>query len=130
MPLFVPSTLYYLSAALNALTIPKHMSVGFKNIYPAAEAIPQNSALGKAKHIIGPTWDYATVSLILLTAMNVMWARKGGPGSVEEKWILWATVIGGAIVGWQYYSCKMYAGLGTLWGAPLLSLVAFLWQGA
>lgn len=79
MPLFIPSTLYYLSAALNALTIPKHMSVGFKNIYPAAEAIPQNSALGKAKHIIGPTWDYATVSLILLseyTSLGPTWLKR------------------------------------------------------
>ncbi|KAK7535777.1 uncharacterized protein J3D65DRAFT_668259 [Phyllosticta citribraziliensis] len=128
MPLFVPSTLYYLSAALNVLTIPKHVAVGFRNIYPAVESIPPSASLGKPKHIIGPTWDYSNATLVALTAMNILWARKGGPSSVEEKWVLWTSVVGGAVVGWQYWRCKMYAGLGTLWGAPALSLAAMLWQ--
>ncbi|KAK7532637.1 hypothetical protein IWX49DRAFT_590190 [Phyllosticta citricarpa] len=130
MPLFVPPTLYYFFTALNALKIPEHVAVGFSNIYPAAESIPPNASLRKAKHIIGLTWGHADIALITSTAMNILWARNGGLSSVEEKWVLWTSIIGRAIVGWQYYSCKICAGLGTLRGAPALSLAAMLWQGA
>ncbi|KAF2135491.1 uncharacterized protein K452DRAFT_239283 [Aplosporella prunicola CBS 121167] len=130
MPLFTPSTFYYLSAATMALTIPKHIATGFSVIYPALAQIPSTSRENEiAKGVAGPTWDYAVVATVVLAALNAKWARLGGPRTLEEKLILWSSVLGSAVLGWQYWKVGMAVALPVLWGAPALSVVATLWSG-
>lgn len=47
---FIPTTLYYASAAINAVSIPGHIAFGIQEVDPAIATIPSNSehALGKA----------------------------------------------------------------------------------
>jgi hypothetical protein len=57
-----------------------------------------------------------------------MWARSDGPKTLEEKGIIWITVVVAGIGGWRFFEVKSYGPLGTLWIAPPLSLVAMLLQ--
>ena len=56
--LSVPSTLYYASAIISTLTIPKHYIVGASQIDRAVNAIPEKPEFRKAKQITTPTWQY------------------------------------------------------------------------
>lgn len=61
---FLPSTFYYTAAALNALTIPKHILVGIKNVGPAVDTIPPKPELARTKSILVPTWESCNMFLV------------------------------------------------------------------
>lgn len=51
-----------------------------------------------------------------------------GVRTLEEKLIIWSTVIAGTLTGWRYFKVSAYAGLGCLWLAPWMTLGAMLYQ--
>lgn len=54
---FVPSTLYYLSSAINAVSIPGHIAAGRRNLNPALQRLPSTPdvALGRISATVA--WD-------------------------------------------------------------------------
>lgn len=56
------SILYYVSAAVHALTVPKHIVVGLNKIAPATSTILDDYAL--QKKLIVPTWLHSTTWLL------------------------------------------------------------------
>lgn len=67
---FIPTTLYYASAAINAISIPGHIVFGIKEIDPAVAMIPSNAnhALGKATATTA--WDMVNGLLAASGAFN------------------------------------------------------------
>jgi hypothetical protein len=142
-----PSILYYASAALHCITIPKHTLVGLYKIQPAASTISNNYAL--QRKLITPTWLHANTWLITtgtyifrsyhraafslrsyvnlrIALLNIMWAQNGGPKNVFEKGIIWIQFAAGIVTGLPYFVSGMYAGLPMLWGGSACSLIAML----
>jgi hypothetical protein len=62
---FTPSTLYYASAVINLLTIPKHFLVGRAHVSPAVTAIPSTPQYARGKSIAFTTWEYAMGALFV-----------------------------------------------------------------
>lgn len=60
---FIPTALYYASAAINAVSIPGHILFGIKEVDPAIASIPHNEehALGKATATTA--WDMVNALL-------------------------------------------------------------------
>jgi hypothetical protein len=60
---FIPTTLYYASAAINAVSIPGHILFGIREVDPAIASIPSNEkhALGKATATTA--WDMVNALL-------------------------------------------------------------------
>ncbi|KAH3979757.1 hypothetical protein HBI24_000590 [Parastagonospora nodorum] len=125
---FTPSTLYYASAAINLLTIPKHFLVGQQHVSKAIDAIPSTPQHVRGKSIAFTTWEYAMGALFVTATLNYKWGKTGGPRSFEDKVALWAITATGTVVGWTYYQVGMYVGLGCLWVAPWLSVAALVWS--
>jgi hypothetical protein len=65
MSTFTPSTLYYASALINLLTIPKHFLVGQQHVCPAVDAIPSTPDLARGKSVAFTTWEYAMGALFV-----------------------------------------------------------------
>lgn len=60
---FIPTTLYYASAAINAISIPGHIMFGIKEVDPAVATISpdREHALGKATATTA--WDMVNALL-------------------------------------------------------------------
>ncbi|KAL2217312.1 hypothetical protein M432DRAFT_669704 [Thermoascus aurantiacus ATCC 26904] len=127
---FFPSTLYYASAAINAISIPGHIMFGIKHVDKAVDSIPPSPehALGKATATTA--WDMVNSMLAALALLNFQWAKRGGPRTLEERLIVWTSVLAGTLVGWRYFKVHAYAALGCLWVAPWMSAAAMLYQRA
>lgn len=140
----VKSTLFYTSALLNLLIIPKHLKVGATNVSKAIATIPEESpAVKRGKEVVRTAWDLtnsslailgksmhtnkSTWKLIVIALLNYRWAKNSGPGSLEEKLMIVSSVLGGWYVGCQYFRIGMYVPLSVLWVAPAASLLAWLW---
>lgn len=54
---FIPTTLYYASAAINAVSIPGHVVFGIKEVDPAIATIPSNSEHALGKSTATTAWD-------------------------------------------------------------------------
>jgi len=65
MSTFTPSTLYYASALINLLTIPKHFLVGQQHVSKAVDAIPSTPEHARGKSIAFTTWEYAMGALFV-----------------------------------------------------------------
>lgn len=145
---FFPSTLYYASAAINAISIPGHIMFGIKHVDKAVDSIPPSPehALGKATATtawdmvnsmlaalgrLNPAQSYQSTILTTHAALlNFQWAKRGGPRTLEERLIVWTSVLAGTLVGWRYFKVHAYAALGCLWVAPWMSAAAMLYQRA
>ncbi|GFF32560.1 hypothetical protein IFM61606_10829 [Aspergillus udagawae] len=124
---FIPTTLYYASAAINAVSIPGHILFGIREVDPAIASIPSNEkhALGKATATTA--WDMVNALLAASALLNIQWSRVG-VRTLEEKAIIWTTVLAGTLTGWRYFKVRSYAGLGCLWVAPWLTAGAMMYQ--
>ncbi|KAI5361253.1 hypothetical protein Slin15195_G123660 [Septoria linicola] len=124
-----PSSLYYGSALLYAATIPKHTLVGLNSVAPAVSTIAEDTPTNrKMKLLLTPTWLHCNLWLVTSALLSAKWARLGGPSSTEEKAIVWAQLVVGGVVGWQYFKHNMYVGLGCLWAAPVAGAAALIWE--
>ncbi|KAF4313833.1 hypothetical protein GTA08_BOTSDO00134 [Botryosphaeria dothidea] len=125
---FVPSTLYYLSSAINAVSIPGHIAAGRRSLKPALQRIPSTPdvALGRISATVA--WDMVNALLATSALLNYLLAKNGGPKTVKEAAIVGTSVLAGAFVGWRFFKVKFYRPLSCLWVAPALSLPAMLWQ--
>ncbi|KAK2786168.1 hypothetical protein FQN51_003644 [Onygenales sp. PD_10] len=124
----LPSTLYYASAFLCAITIPKHILVGYKHVYKSVAKIPPSPEYALGKALAPTTWDFGVGILGILALLNYKWATTGGPGSWEENWVIYTYMGTGGFVGWQYFKINMFSPLGFLWVAPFMSTVASFLQ--
>lgn len=66
--------------------------------------------------------------IFIVALLNIKWGRMAGVRTLEEKLIIWSTVIAGTLTGWRYFKVSAYAGLGCLWLAPWMTLGAMLYQ--
>lgn len=68
---FIPTTLYYASAAINAVSIPGHILFGIKEVDPAIASIPPNEkhALGKATATTA--WDMVNALLAASSKLHL-----------------------------------------------------------
>ncbi|GAD94322.1 hypothetical protein AFUA_8G02190 [Paecilomyces variotii No. 5] len=122
-----PSTLYYASAAINAISIPGHIMFGIKEVDPAIATIPSEgkNALGKATATTA--WDMVNALFAVSALLNIQWARVT-VRTTEEKLMIWTMMIAGAYTGWRYYRQRSYGALGCLWFAPCMTLGATIYQ--
>lgn len=144
---FIPTTLYYASAAIHAVSIPGHIVFGIKHVDPAVSRIPSDPELAIGKATATTAWDMVNallgasgitfsstfvrlgvlMALIFVALLNVQWARVG-VRTFEEQVIVWTTVLAGSLVGTRYFRVQSYAGLGCLWVAPWMTLGAMVWE--
>ncbi|KAH2906836.1 hypothetical protein LV164_006392 [Aspergillus fumigatus] len=124
---FIPTTLYYASAAIHAVSIPGHVLFGIREVDPAIATIPpsEKHALGKATATTA--WDMVNALLAASALLNIQWSRVG-VRTLEEKAIIWTTVLAGTFTGWRYFKVRSYAGLGCLWVAPWLTAGAMVYE--
>lgn len=66
---FTPTTLYYASAAINAVSIPGHILFGIKEVDPAIASIPDNEEHVLGKATATTAWDM----------VNALLAASGNP---------------------------------------------------
>ncbi|KAJ5360188.1 hypothetical protein N7517_009379 [Penicillium concentricum] len=125
---FIPTTLYYASAAINAISIPGHIMFGIKEVDPAVAKISSDAkhALGKATATTA--WDMVNGLLAVSALLNIQWARIRGVKTLEEQLIIWSTVLAGIVTGWGYFKVRSYIGLGCLWVTPWMTLGAMVYQ--
>ncbi|PGG99300.1 hypothetical protein AJ79_08567 [Helicocarpus griseus UAMH5409] len=124
----LPSTLYYASSFLCAVTIPKHILVEFKHVYKTIAQIPSSPEYACGKPVAPTGWNFGVGILAfssrLLALMNLKWATRGGPSSWEEIGVIYTYLGTGAVMGCRYFRINMYSPLGILWAAPLMSTIA------
>lgn len=60
---FFPTTLYYASAAINAISIPGHILFGIGQVDPAVASIPSHEELALGKATVTTAWDMVNALL-------------------------------------------------------------------
>jgi hypothetical protein len=60
---FIPTALYYASAAINAVSIPGHILFGIKEVDPAIASIPHNEEYALGKATATTAWDMVNALL-------------------------------------------------------------------
>ncbi|KAH3912799.1 hypothetical protein HBH56_119480 [Parastagonospora nodorum] len=104
--------LFHISSAMNAVAIPLHIKYGVFRMNPALRRMANtpDNAVSRASAQAG--WDYVVALLAALAMLlNHMWATSGGPKTLEEKGIIWITVIVAGIAGWRFFKVKEYSPL-------------------
>ncbi|RJE25257.1 hypothetical protein PHISCL_02407 [Aspergillus sclerotialis] len=124
---FFSTTLYYASAAINAISVPGHVLFGINQVDPAVASIPSDEELALGKATATTAWDMVNTLLAASALLNIQWSRVG-VRTLEEKAIIWTTVFAGTLTGWRYFKVRSYAGLGCLWVAPWLTAGAMIYQ--
>jgi hypothetical protein len=60
---FIPTTMYYASAAINAISIPGHFFFGINEVDPAIAAIPSDEKYALGKATATTAWDMVNALL-------------------------------------------------------------------
>ncbi|KAI8287934.1 hypothetical protein K4K60_011822 [Colletotrichum sp. SAR11_57] len=109
---------FYTAAFLNVAILPKHLKTGETKIKGAIKAIPSDSEYSIPKAIVKTAWDGCL--------LNLKWAKYGAPELMEEKLAVWINVIISLYIGIPYFQVGMKLPLFTLWGGPILTMMAML----
>jgi hypothetical protein len=60
---FIPTTMYYASAAINAISIPRHIMFGINQVDPAIAMIPSDEKHTLGKATATTAWDMVNALL-------------------------------------------------------------------
>ncbi|KAJ3954956.1 hypothetical protein N0V92_008541 [Colletotrichum tropicale] len=133
---------FYTAAFLNVAILPKHLKTGETKVKGAIKAIPSDPEYSIPKAIVKTAWDgcntllltfgkihkalVVSAKLTLSGLLNLKWAKYGAPELTEEKLAVWISVIISLCIGIPYFQVGMKLPLFTLWGGPILTVMAML----
>ena len=135
--------LFGTSAFLYGVSILGHARFGFQTTYPALKTIPSTHEHTLGKTSARVSYDFANATLAiagefcmsltqgetgcssLSALLNWQWSRTLGPVSVEERFMMWALVMGCGVGTWRYTQAGMYGPLICTFVAPVCSLVGW-----
>ncbi|KAL3294827.1 hypothetical protein RB213_013887 [Colletotrichum asianum] len=113
---------FYTAAFLNVAILPKHLKTGETKIKGAIKAIPSDPEYSIPKAIVTTAWDGCNSLLLTFGLLNLKWAKYGAPGLMA----VWINAIISLYIGIPYFQVGMKLPLFTLWGGPILTVMAML----
>ncbi|KAF0327126.1 hypothetical protein GQ607_005609 [Colletotrichum asianum] len=117
---------FYTAAFLNVAILLKHLKTGETKIKGAIKAIPSDPEYSILKAIVKTAWDGCNSLLLTFGLLNLKWAKYGAPGLMEEKLAVWINAIISLYIGIPCFQVGMKLPLFTLWGGPILTVMAML----